>query len=75
MYIYIEGAKGDFVDPIPFQNALLNNLDGQAKFWIGKDYTNFIIKDFVNLELPYAGNFFKLYADIILKSVGHRRME
>lgn len=29
-------------------------LDGQAKFWIGKDYTNFILKDFVELNQPFA---------------------
>lgn len=50
-----EGAKGDFVDPVPFESAILNNLDGQAKYWIGKDYVNFIIKDLTNLDAPYAG--------------------
>lgn len=29
-------------------------LDGQAKFWIGKDYTNFILKDFAELNQPFA---------------------
>lgn len=29
-------------------------LDGKAKFWIGKDYTNFILKDFTELNLPFA---------------------
>lgn len=32
----------------------LDTLDGSAKLWIGKDYTNFIVKDFANLELPYV---------------------
>lgn len=50
-----DGAKGDFVDPVPFESAILNNLDGQAKYWIGKDYVNFIIKDLTNLDAPYAG--------------------
>lgn len=50
-----EGARGDFVDPVPFESAILNNLDGQAKYWIGKDYVNFIIKDLTNLDAPYAG--------------------
>lgn len=53
-----EGAKGDFVDPVPFESAVLNNLDGQAKYWIGKDYVNFIIKDLTNLDAPYAGKRF-----------------
>lgn len=31
----------------------IDELDGSAKLWIGKDYTNFIVKDFSNLESPY----------------------
>ncbi|XP_068085998.1 phospholipase D1 isoform X2 [Anabrus simplex] len=31
----------------------VEGLEGMAKFWMGKDYTNFIVKDFTNLELPY----------------------
>lgn len=48
------GAKGDFVDPMPYQTALYDNLDGQAKLWIGKDYANFITKDFSKLDAPLA---------------------
>lgn len=29
-------------------------LDGQAKYWVGKDYTNFILKDFTELNEPFA---------------------
>lgn len=36
------------------QDSPTIELDGQAKFWIGKDYTNFILKDFAELNLPYA---------------------
>lgn len=32
---------------------LLENLDGSAKFWLGKDYVNFIVKDFTNLDSPF----------------------
>lgn len=32
------------------------NLSGMAKFWVGKDYTNFIVKDFTDLDAPYQGN-------------------
>ncbi|XP_025829452.1 LOW QUALITY PROTEIN: phospholipase D2 [Agrilus planipennis] len=32
----------------------LRNLDGSAKFWIGKDYVNFIVKDFTNLDSPFT---------------------
>lgn len=28
-------------------------LDGQAKFWLGKDYSNFILKDFTDLNQPF----------------------
>ncbi|XP_026470062.1 phospholipase D1-like [Ctenocephalides felis] len=35
-------------------DEFVNSLDGQAKYWIGKDYCNFIIKDFENLDLPYV---------------------
>jgi hypothetical protein len=33
----------------------LTELSGMAKYWVGKDYTNFIVKDFANLDLPYQG--------------------
>jgi len=29
------------------------SLSGMAKYWLGKDYTNFIVKDFTNLDAPY----------------------
>lgn len=32
----------------------LENLDGSAKFWLGKDYVNFIVKDFTNLDSPFV---------------------
>lgn len=32
----------------------IDDLDGSAKLWLGKDYTNFIVKDFANLECPYV---------------------
>ena len=31
-------------------------LSGMAKYWLGKDYTNFIVKDFTKLDSPYQGN-------------------
>lgn len=52
-----DGQRGaNYVSPTPFENKMIDTLDGQAKLWFGKDYTNFIIKDFTNLEAPYAGN-------------------
>lgn len=32
---------------------IIDSLDGSAKFWIGKDYVNFIVKDFTNLDSPF----------------------
>lgn len=32
---------------------LLDGLDGNAKYWLGKDYVNFIVKDFNNLDAPF----------------------
>jgi hypothetical protein len=32
------------------------SLIGMAKYWVGKDYTNFIVKDFTDLDAPYQGN-------------------
>lgn len=33
----------------------VKGLYGNAKYWVGKDYTNFIVKDFNNLDRPYQG--------------------
>lgn len=30
-----------------------SGLSGMAKYWVGKDYTNFIVKDFTKLDSPY----------------------
>lgn len=30
-----------------------DEIDGQAKYWIGKDYTNFIFRDFSDLNQPF----------------------
>ncbi|XP_049865149.1 phospholipase D2 isoform X2 [Pectinophora gossypiella] len=32
----------------------LEGLEGNSKIWIGKDYCNFIVKDFNNLDLPFV---------------------
>ena len=29
--------------------------EGEVRFWIGKDYANFIYKDFVDLDQPFTG--------------------
>ncbi len=34
----------------------LDDLEGAGtKVWVGKDYCNFIYKDFVDLDKPFAG--------------------
>lgn len=33
----------------------LEGIEGNSKLWIGKDYTNFIVKDFNSLDLPFVG--------------------
>lgn len=30
-----------------------DEIDGQAKYWMGKDYTNFIFRDFSDLNQPF----------------------
>ncbi|CAG5133220.1 unnamed protein product, partial [Candidula unifasciata] len=35
------------------ENILERGLLGSTKLWIGKDYVNFIYKDFVNLDQPF----------------------
>nr|XP_023025097.1 phospholipase D1-like [Leptinotarsa decemlineata] len=34
-------------------DQIIESLDGSAKLWIGKDYVNFIVKDFTNLDSPF----------------------
>ncbi|XP_023305494.2 phospholipase D2 isoform X1 [Lucilia cuprina] len=49
-----EGRKGGFEDPTPFQTQILDDYYGQAKYWFGKDYSNFIMKDWMNLDAPFV---------------------
>ncbi|XP_011180808.1 phospholipase D2 isoform X2 [Zeugodacus cucurbitae] len=46
------GRLGGLEDPTPFQTQILNDYYGQAKYWFGKDYSNFILKDWMNLDAP-----------------------
>lgn len=39
--------------PSSNQDTLAYGLDCGAKLWIGKDYVNFIVKDFSNLDKPF----------------------
>lgn len=35
------------------QEELADELNGSSKLWIGKDYVNFIVQDFTNLDKPF----------------------
>ncbi|GBO99754.1 Phospholipase D2 [Eumeta japonica] len=41
-------------DPTPFQTQILDDYYGQAKYWFGKDYSNFIMKDWMHLDAPFV---------------------
>lgn len=34
-----------------------DNLTANTKLWLGKDYSNFITKDWVQLDRPFEGAF------------------
>lgn len=38
-------------------SSITDVLEGSTKLWIGKDYTNFIVKDFDKLDQPLKGLF------------------
>lgn len=45
----VDNRKQDLQTP----EQIIETLDGSAKLWIGKDYVNFIVKDFTNLDSPF----------------------
>lgn len=50
-------ADGPKPDEIAQQNP--DYLTGNTKLWLGKDYNNFITKDWVQLEKPFEGTLSK----------------
>lgn len=48
----------------------VKGLYGNAKYWVGKDYTNFIVKDFNNLDRPYQGKIDQLLYNDTLMTLG-----
>ena len=36
-----------------------DDLTGNNKLWLGKDYSNFIVKDWVQLDKPFEGTLSK----------------
>lgn len=57
-----EGASDD----LGKRDTLLGEFKGSAKLWIGKDYTNFIVKDFVQLDQPLQGISSRFRIDFLL---------
>jgi len=43
------------VGAVPIEENTIQGLQGSSKLWIGKDYTNFIVKDFADLDSPFTG--------------------
>ena len=35
----------------------VGELHGETRFWHGKDYCNFVFKDWVQLDKPFAGEY------------------
>lgn len=35
----------------------MGELHGETRFWHGKDYCNFVFKDWVQLDKPFAGEY------------------
>lgn len=61
----LDGDSGDELNATA--DCIPNRLEGCAKYWFGKDYTNFIVKDFNNLELPYQG--IKLNYSVVFSAI------
>ncbi|XP_060530761.1 phospholipase D2 isoform X2 [Cylas formicarius] len=48
-----DGCDVDGKEDLQTPEQLIDTLDGSAKLWIGKDYVNFIVKDFNRLDSPF----------------------
>ncbi|KAF7268635.1 hypothetical protein GWI33_018263 [Rhynchophorus ferrugineus] len=46
----LENEKGKMLET---PEQIIDALDGSAKLWVGKDYVNFIVKDFTKLDSPF----------------------
>lgn len=42
-------------EPDKEEKKPLDDLTGNSKLWLGKDYSNFIRKDWVQLDKPFEG--------------------
>ena len=58
IYIYIFSFSTNVSELPPNPEADMYeeyNIDITSRLWVGKDYTNFIAKDFVDLDKPFNG--------------------
>lgn len=49
----------------------VGELQGNTRFWHGKDYCNFVYRDWIQLEKPFDGQLHALTHKLILKSSSH----
>ena len=48
-------TNGDVPDGTAGGGTKAGVLRGSSKLWIGKDYVNFVVKDFCDLHAPFQG--------------------
>lgn len=53
LFFYFRALTPD-LEPIN-PPSFIKDIPVAVKYWIGKDYTNFIVKDFCDLDSPYQG--------------------
>ena len=53
----------------------LDDLTGNTKLWIGKDYNNFIKKDWVQLDRPFEGMLCKTLSSTHTERLGQQGAE
>ena len=62
LFIYFrvfQSKENDVADgELDAQLSTFSGTGESLKIWVGKDYTNFINKDFVELDKPFTGGFY-----------------
>jgi len=69
--LIIKNCRSSDDETFEFEETLDDAEIGQAKLWLGKDYSNCIVKDFVDLDSPFAGKLFllKIYFRQLILSI------
>lgn len=54
---YLNTVSAAFTDTSSVRSLQtgMGELHGETRFWHGKDYCNFVFKDWVQLDKPFAG--------------------